>query len=108
MTKTTKPMTDKKTTTGSLEITSDQLDRSGDDALIINPTEQSTDKKMTFVEWLQDGGGGYYLKCNKEIVELYTDYLINNGTHEGDCTSYSCRLCILERWLSEYHKYFKQ
>ena len=96
--------------TDKLKITSQQVDRGRDHALIINPTEQPTDKKLTFREWTAKRQN-----INKDrafdLIELYANDLNNcGGIHDGHCIGEVgiCFLCELEKLLSEYHKYFKQ
>lgn len=102
----------------TIKPVSEQVDRGGDNPLIINPTEQPTDKKMTFVEWLAKDYFSYYENTNENLVtaknmlEFMMEGIISDGFHH-EChlstdISYVCNMCRLEKYLSEYHQYFKQ
>ena len=86
----------------------EQVDRGGDDALIINPTEQPTAKKLTFVDWL-----AREKKCKKQFIinDILQDYIsaLYEGTHNGYCMGkrHECLLCELEDMLSDYYEYIE-
>ncbi|KKN10326.1 hypothetical protein LCGC14_1037640 [marine sediment metagenome] len=72
--------------------------------------DKPTDKKLTFVEWIAERQN-INIERAKNLIELYTDDItILGGIHDGDCIGEHaiCFLCELEKWLTEYHKYFKQ
>lgn len=71
--------------------------------------DNSTEKKLTFVEWVAKDGYSGDLKYAEKALETITNNIMYLGIHSGDCTNecHTCTLCLLEKLLSEYHKYFK-
>jgi len=77
------------------------------------------DKKlMTFVQWVAHYKIAFGeaneedLREAESTLKSMSHRIIYHGLH-GDCNKilgrfYMCRLCQLQKWLSEYHKYFKQ
>lgn len=68
---------------------------------------------MTFVQWYIEDMKSEGISTNKshvkKVLKCYTDAIMEDGRHSGDCTkeSHPCMLCGLEILLNEYYKYFK-
>ena len=71
--------------------------------------DKPTDK-LTFVEWHARENYGGNVKFTKGTLHSFILNIIREGIHNKDCTdkNYFCTLCELEKWLTEYHKYFKK
>lgn len=77
--------------------------------------DKLTDKKLTFVEWVANYKISFGevnesdLEDTKRRLRNITNSIIYDGLHNINCINKkACVLCTLQKWLSEYKKYFKQ